>query len=400
MADVLTMKNIQMQLTDGSGVKSSVNFATSDTAVKMANGATLKQWAGATDKLITAERIKLFSHMSQQHLTASEISGLLVDSEYDEATGKLKFTTYDGKTKTLNTALNKIAVNFTMRKGDNTNEAEAGKVFLVLTLEDGSTMEVDVTSLVDIYEGSEGTSVIVTVDENKHINATLVDGSIPLTKLEQEVQDKILETYTLPVAGEGLGGIKASETISVDGETGIANADVVFYDGVRMQLNLTPYNARQLVALRATIKNTSSLVLEDGTVGIECFTNETKFDPSATIYKYGGNTVLYIRKVDVSAVNVFTAIELNVAPVNESTTTSQNGSVTPIYGTAFSEAEREYTANLADAGFTVEAGANYEVYLAHSVHIAETNTDKNAFEQVTVTSPHKFITYTGQTVTP
>lgn len=402
MADVLTTsKNIQMQVTDVNGSASVVNLKTSDTAVTMFDGTSLKDWVNATSRSISTERFKLFNHMKMQHLTAGEIANLLVDSDYDEDTGKLTFTSYDGSVKELNTALNKIAVNFTMRNGDPENPEEVGKVFLVLTLEDDSTMEVDVTSLVDIYGGTNGETIVVSIDANKKVSAVLVDGSIPLKALEQGVQEKIMETYVLPIATtEALGGVKASDTISVDAETGVANADVLFLDGARVRMDLSSYNAPELVTLSASIKNTTSLELDDGTIGIELITHVGLGDNSTPCYEFGGATKVYVREVNAGMVTAFNEIPVNIKVGQSSEVPGQDDSKTTVYGTSVSSEELDHTINFTEEGISIESGKTYEVYASISLNVAATQDDAAAFVQKTAISQHKFFTYTGQTNTP
>ena len=215
----------------------SVDVKTSDAAVYLPDGTTLRQWINNSDTVHSEFQKKLAEHMAANvHVDAEKIDSLLTGVTYDESNGKFTITKHDGSTTEIDTALEKLAVNFTMERGEEGTEDE-GKVFLVLTLDDDSTMKVEVTELVDIYTGSEGDNVIVTVDNEGAIHATMVAKSIGMDLLTDELVAAITKEYVLPAAtAEALGGVMVGNGLAVatDGTLSAAN---VTADGDVASLN-------------------------------------------------------------------------------------------------------------------------------------------------------------------
>ena len=156
---------------------------------------------------------------------------------FDEATGVFTFTFGDATTKTIDTALEKVATNFTL------NEAKDG---LVLTLIDGTTQEVSLSKFANTYTGSESTDCTVTIGEGNAIQVTINAKAITADMLSEalmeiingkvdaeegkglssndytdEDRDKLAgiaegaNKYILPVAGTALGGIKNGGNVVV-----------------------------------------------------------------------------------------------------------------------------------------------------------------------------------------
>lgn len=302
MADVVnTQKSTRLQFTDSTGAKLNANLKTDAKSVLLSDGTRLIDWMNSADRKAAKTVIQVLEHLSMQHLTAAEISGLLTGISYDETTGKIKYTKYDGSSDSLNTALNKIAVNFTMEKGDASDEAEKGKVYLVLTLEDNTNMKVNVTELVDVYGGTEGDMVTITISAEKKISAGLKDGSIPITKLTQEVQDKINETYVLPVGDSALGGVKNGGTVRINVD-GSMDAEVIKLNDMVTTMKFTT-NKTPNVTCNVEMDSVGPLnIAADGTAAVSVTVGQ--FPENITVTS--GVVKVFCRPISVGTVTTFT----------------------------------------------------------------------------------------------
>lgn len=91
------------------------------------------------------------------------------DVSYDESTGILLVTYLNGKTTTLDTKLEKLAVNFSY---------DEEKEKLIITLDDGTTQEVDLSALITQYEFLDSDTLAFSIDENGKVSAIVKEGSI------------------------------------------------------------------------------------------------------------------------------------------------------------------------------------------------------------------------------
>lgn len=99
----------------------------------------------------------------------TEAQGLFKDVELDPKTGIITFTTYSGAKKTIDTLLEKIAINFDF-------DEETQKI--IITLEDGTTKEVDLKSFITQYEFLESDTIAFEVDTAGKVKAIVKEGSI------------------------------------------------------------------------------------------------------------------------------------------------------------------------------------------------------------------------------
>ena len=99
----------------------------------------------------------------------------LADVSFDENTGIFTFTKKNGSTKTVDTKLEKLAVNFTY---------DAENQRLVLTLQDGTTQYVDMKALITELEFLNSNTVLFTVSTDGKVSANIAKGSITADMLE------------------------------------------------------------------------------------------------------------------------------------------------------------------------------------------------------------------------
>lgn len=95
--------------------------------------------------------------------------------EYDKATGKFTITSVSGATAEIDTMLEKLAVNFSYNP---TTQK------LIITLDDGTQQEVDLSALITQFEFLESGTIYFTVDKDGKVKADIKNGSITADKLQ------------------------------------------------------------------------------------------------------------------------------------------------------------------------------------------------------------------------
>ena len=116
-------------------------------------------------------------------ITKAEQSDLLLavkNVSLDTATGVLTFTLFNNSTITIDTLLEKIAVNFDY----DDDPTSAHYQNLIITLDDGTVKYVDLSALITQYEFVDSSTVGFTVGNDGTITAYVKDGSITENKLQ------------------------------------------------------------------------------------------------------------------------------------------------------------------------------------------------------------------------
>lgn len=96
---------------------------------------------------------------------------------FDDETGIFTITKLNGSTQTIDTGLEKIAVNFSY---DAENER------LVITLDDGTIQYVDMAALITEYDFSDSSTIMFTVADSGAVTANIINGSITDAMLESQ----------------------------------------------------------------------------------------------------------------------------------------------------------------------------------------------------------------------
>ena len=118
------------------------------------------------DRIITLDTVKA---------DVQVVNGMVADISVNDADGVITVTYKNGSTKTYDTNLEKIAVNFSY---DYVNQR------LVLTLSDGSKQYVDMSALITQYEFKDSTTIAFSVDSTGKVSASIKNGSITEAMLE------------------------------------------------------------------------------------------------------------------------------------------------------------------------------------------------------------------------
>ena len=107
--------------------------------------------------------------------TKTEVSDLLKDISFDENTGIITVTKKNGSSITIDTSMEKIAINF---------DYDAETQQIVLTLIDGTKQYIDLSALITQYEFIDTDTVIFSISTDGKVSAMVKDGSITEDKLQ------------------------------------------------------------------------------------------------------------------------------------------------------------------------------------------------------------------------
>ena len=117
--------------------------------------------------------------LSKDKAEKTELANVFINFEFDENSGVMTFTRFDGSKVEKDTAMEKIALNCYL-EGDN----------FVLELADGSKQTVSLSKFIDTYT-FKSTDIIRMSVNGKEVSADIPDGAIPLEKLEATVMSAI-----------------------------------------------------------------------------------------------------------------------------------------------------------------------------------------------------------------
>jgi len=115
--------------------------------------------------------------------TKAEQSDLLQafkDVSFDSTTGVITFTLFNNTTKTIDTLLEKIAINFDY----DDNPSSPHYQNLVIELEDGTYKYIDMSALITQYEFTDSSCISWTIGNDGSVTANIIDGSITGAKLQ------------------------------------------------------------------------------------------------------------------------------------------------------------------------------------------------------------------------
>ena len=99
---------------------------------------------------------------------------------YDSSTGTFTFTLWNNTTITINTDIEKIAVNFDYDDDPTSPHYQN----LVLELSDGTYKYIDLSALITQYEFTDSSTIAITVGVDGSVTANIIAGSITADKLQ------------------------------------------------------------------------------------------------------------------------------------------------------------------------------------------------------------------------
>ena len=116
-------------------------------------------------------------NLDTQKADQTVVNGLITSIAIDDETGVITITRQNGTTQTIQTTLNKIAINF---------DYDYDTEHIILTLNDGSTAEIDISSLIQNNEFADTATIAFQVSAEGIVTATIVNGSITDAMLRED----------------------------------------------------------------------------------------------------------------------------------------------------------------------------------------------------------------------
>ena len=115
-------------------------------------------------------------------VSADQLNNMVTDVSFNDKTGVISITKYNGTVLNIDTAMEKIAVNF---------EYNAQTQQLILTLENGEKQYIDMSALITQYEFKDTDTIAFSVDSDGKVSASIKSGSITKAMLSSEVMSAI-----------------------------------------------------------------------------------------------------------------------------------------------------------------------------------------------------------------
>lgn len=115
-------------------------------------------------------------------VSADQLNNMVTDVSFNDKNGVISITKHNGTVLNIDTAMEKIAVNF---------EYNAQTQKLILTLENGDKQYIDMSALITQYEFKDTDMIAFSVDSDGKVSASIKSGSITKTMLSSEVMSAI-----------------------------------------------------------------------------------------------------------------------------------------------------------------------------------------------------------------
>lgn len=115
-------------------------------------------------------------------VSADQLNNMVTDVSFNDKNGVISITKHNGTVLNIDTAMEKIAVNF---------EYNAQTQQLILTLENGEKQYIDMSALITQYEFKDTDTIAFSIDSSGKVSASIKSGSITKTMLSSEVMSAI-----------------------------------------------------------------------------------------------------------------------------------------------------------------------------------------------------------------
>lgn len=115
-------------------------------------------------------------------VSADQLNNMVTDVGFNDKNGVISITKHNGTVLNIDTAMEKIAVNF---------EYNAQTKQLILTLENGEKQYIDMSALITQYEFKETDTIAFSIDSDGKVSASIKSGSITKAMLSSEVMSAI-----------------------------------------------------------------------------------------------------------------------------------------------------------------------------------------------------------------
>lgn len=115
-------------------------------------------------------------------VSADQLNNMVTDVGFNDKNGVISITKHNGTVLNIDTAMEKIAVNF---------EYNAQTQQLILTLENGEKQYIDMSALITQYEFKVTDTIAFSIDSSGKVSASIKSGSITKAMLSSEVMSAI-----------------------------------------------------------------------------------------------------------------------------------------------------------------------------------------------------------------
>lgn len=154
--------------------------------------------------------------------TKTEVSTLVADVSFEESTGIITVTKKNGSKITIDTQMEKIAVNFSY---DRITQR------IILTLIDGAKQYIDLSALITQYEFIDSDTIAFSIDSEGKVTAKIKEGSITEEYLEQNylsnIKVEVEKTATnAKTASEAAVSATASKTAAATSEKNAKTSEI------------------------------------------------------------------------------------------------------------------------------------------------------------------------------
>ena len=154
--------------------------------------------------------------------TKTEVSTLVADVSFEESTGIITVTKKNGSKITINTQMEKIAVNFSYNRITQQ---------IILTLIDGTKQYIDLSALITQYEFVDSGTIAFSIDSGGKVTAKIKEGSITEKYLEQNylsnIKVEVEKTATnAKTASEAAKSATASKTAAATSEKNAKTSEI------------------------------------------------------------------------------------------------------------------------------------------------------------------------------
>ena len=164
------------------------------------------------DRVVTLDKTKL---------DQSTANTMVKEVTFDESTGIFTVTKLNGSTFTIDTKLEKIAVNF---RFDKENQV------LVIVLDDGTEQQVDLSALITQYEFLDSDTVAFTISADGNVSANIKNGSIT----DEMLEPNYLANITVEAGNAQASANAAAQSASdADYDAKLAQSYAIGMSGIR-----------------------------------------------------------------------------------------------------------------------------------------------------------------------
>lgn len=150
-----------------------------------------------------------------------QLNNMITDISVNDKNGVISITKYNGTVLNIDTAMEKIAVNF---------EYNAQTQQLILTLENGKKQYIDMSALITQYEFKGTDTIAFSIDSDGKVKASIKSGSITKAMLSSEVMSAITLSESNAVASAQAA---AQSATNADMDAKLAQSYSVGKSGIR-----------------------------------------------------------------------------------------------------------------------------------------------------------------------